>query len=318
MYRRFSAISAINNNIDLVVDPTSQPLYTIEEVDVGDVDKYGMAECGRFTISEEEAAELFLSRYCGQPEPELYPDDEREELKARNEITDEQINALDLYYELKWARDKHPLIKKWEHMKYLRNAWRSQAIEDGETVWLPVIQYDELLSKRLSILDARGKEPTDEQWVKAMSRRSALLKLCALTYECKRTGELKYDYRGYQGQTRLTKLKDKVSKSWDKYHYWKKVCQDFWSSEEGQELNDIHDQVTRAWDDVVETGADRMRSVYWGIRRSMIDLNSIWGQTNERDPRNPKEELELNEENEGLDSILDEAMFSDWYYYNNS
>lgn len=318
MYRRFSAINNINNNIDLVVDPTSQPLYTTKMVEVEDVDRYGVAECGSFTIDEEEAAELFLSRYCGQPEPELYPDDEREELKARNEITDEQINALDLYYELKWARDKHPLTKKWEHIRYLRNTWRSQAIEDGETVWLPVDRYDRKVSERLNILGARGEEPTDEQWVKAMSKRSALLELCARSYQCKHTGEMKYDYRGYQGQTRLTRLNDKVSKSWNRYFYWKKVCQNFWSSDEGQELNEIRAQVTEAWNRVEALGADRMRSQYWAIRRSTIDLNSIWGQVSERDPRDPKKEIDLNEENEGFDSILDENMFSDWYYYNNS
>lgn len=76
MSRRFSAINCINNNINVVVDPTTQPMYVVHEVEVENADMYGKAECGNFLVDDEEAARLALSRALGQPEPVLYEDDE--------------------------------------------------------------------------------------------------------------------------------------------------------------------------------------------------------------------------------------------------
>lgn len=75
MYRPFSAISCINNNVQLVEDKMYDPMFILEEVEVTDVDKYGDAECGMFVVDDAEAAELVLSRLVGMPEPELYSDE---------------------------------------------------------------------------------------------------------------------------------------------------------------------------------------------------------------------------------------------------
>ena len=255
---------------------------------------------------DEENIRLLLSRAAGM-ECELYPDDVEDELSDKVDVQDEDIAILDNYYNIKHMRDNHPLQKKWINMKYLREMWKSQAIEETETVWLPLLQYDELLNMRLAILAAKGQEPTDEQWDAAFISRSKIHSQCANTYVCKNTGNIKEDFRGYQGPTRLTRSNARVSRAWNMWKACKARCQAFWASEEGKELTRIREAVNNAWRLVELTGVKYKRSQYWNLRRDAnIDLNSIWGIIEDAcdNPlariRDPKQEMVDNELNEGL------------------
>lgn len=323
MSRRFSAINNINNNINVVVDPTTQPMYVVHEVEVENADMYGKAECGNFLVDDEEAARLALSRALGQPEPVLYDDPTNDDVSTPMELTNTDIEALDYYYKVKHLKNNHPLTKKWAHIKYMRDIWLSQAIEETEWVYLPVDAWDHMISLRLAVLEIAGKEPTDEQWEKAMEIRSKRMKGVVNTYVCKKTGMIKNDWRGVQGPTRLSRCNDRVNAAWNHWTYWKDQGQKFWDGEDGYKFDILRAQVTEAWKMVERCGADHKRSLYWKLRRDAdVNLNNIYGIIDDdcdnpvATKRDPKEELSLNEDSEGLEWDGQNATISNEDYAN--
>lgn len=266
------------NNKENIVEHDYTDLLSMDEDELKKLQLFLDSDDDPDFWAKLENVKLALSREAGQPEHELYRHDESPELSNRTDLSYEDIAILDAYYSIKRRRDAHPAQKIWTDLKAMRQRALDKAISLTEWVMLPLTAYDAKLDTRLAVLEARGEEPTEEQWNQAMAIRKRIANQCERYYEDRRTGEMKVDYRGYQGHTRRVQFNTELYAAWQEFYRCKELCANFWTYDEGIDLNTLNECVKLAWEQVVDANLADKRGKYFYLRHTEFNLWDVHGE----------------------------------------
>lgn len=177
--------------------------------------------------------------------------DPRAEYHVREELSDEDLILLEMRRQLTEFIDNSDEEKKYQELRTLKQNMWSFYQEEMDFNWLEVDVFEDKLERRLIQLEAKGEQPTEEQWEQAMKMLKIRKDRVVKYYESP-SGEMKVDFRGFQGFSWMASRNMQTYPLMLKAQQATQDVRDFWQSEEGKRLTEWKDQLAIVWDKLRE------------------------------------------------------------------